>query len=126
MNKIYIDPTKSRIAVQVSSQSVYVPVFEISVYEIDAKTVIEQFTGDTKINNTFVKTLKIKPSECNNHFISGIFKVKSLDGRDFNYSIVFSILEDDKVVEPFYTLTGSTDNGTHVSVASYLINYEAF
>jgi len=126
MKKINIDTRKSKIRVKIFSESVYEPRFEITVIAPDAKTVIEKYTGDTKINNPYIKTLEIKPVDCKGYFINGIFKLNSPDGSDFPFSTVFSVLEDDDIVEPFYTLSGTTINGVYIGVAGYIMNFDSF
>ncbi|NCO53839.1 MAG: hypothetical protein COZ21_09925 [Bacteroidetes bacterium CG_4_10_14_3_um_filter_31_20] len=122
MTEISIDPSKTKIAVQVTSQSLHALGFEITVFASDGNIVIEQFNGSTASNKSFVQTLKKKPSEYRGNYIKGIFTVISPDGTDYLYSIIFSIFEDDILVNPNMNLTGTTTKGEKTSIANYHIN----
>jgi hypothetical protein len=122
MTEILIDPNKSNIAVQVTSQSLHALGFEITVFATDGTTITEQFTGDTKLFNPFSKKLTNPPSTYKGSFLSGTFTVISADGTDFPYSIVFSIKEDDIIIMPEITLSGTTTNGSETRVGMYHMN----
>jgi hypothetical protein len=122
MTEINIDPTKEYIEVQITSQSLHALGFEVIVYAPDGSTVIEKFTGDTRVNNPFTQTLKLNPSDSKGTYISGTFTVSSPDGRDYPYSIVFSILEDNNLIKPNITLTGTTSGGQGSSIENYHLN----
>jgi len=121
MTDIFIDPNKSNIAVQVTSQSLHALGFEVTVFASDGNTVKEQFTGDTRTANPFTKILQNSPSFYKGSFIRGTFTVVSPDGTDFPYSILFSILEDNVLVNPNITVTGITTGGNDTTIAQFHI-----
>ena len=122
MTEILIDPSKSMIAVQVTSQSLHALGFEITVFASDGNTVIEQFTGDTSKNNPFIQKLQRRPSDYKGTYIRGIFTVMSPNGQDYPFSIIYSVLEDNILVNPNITISGNTTNGTYISIANYHLN----
>jgi hypothetical protein len=122
MTEIFINPTKKNIAIQINSQSLHALGFEITVFATDGNTVIEQFTGDTKVNNPFSKTLKNAPATYKGCYVSGTFTVISPDGKDYLYSILYSILEEGITINPALTLTGTTTNGQDSIISVYHIN----
>ncbi len=122
MTDIFIDPTKSNIAVQITSQSLHALGFEITVFGTDGSTIIEHFTGDTESNKSFTKILENKPSASKGYYIRGTFTVISPDGKDYPYSILFSILEDKMVIKPNITLSDTTTAGKDTTGATYHIN----
>jgi hypothetical protein len=112
MTEIFIDPSKSKIEVQVTSQSLHTLGFNITVFASDKTTVIEEHSGSTQTNNPFVQKLNKKPSDYKGTYINGDFTVMSPSGDDVNpYTIVFSILEDDIVLKPEIILNGTTTGG---------------
>jgi hypothetical protein len=122
MTEIPINQSKTKIAIKVTSQSLHALGFEITVYDSDRKTVIEQFTGDTKTNETFIKTLGINPSICKDKYVRGTFTVISPNGDDFSFSILFAIIEDDEVIKPEIPITGTTKNGKYTSIETFHLN----
>ncbi|HZK68826.1 MAG TPA: hypothetical protein VFC36_04425 [Paludibacter sp.] len=122
MTEIFIDHTKSVIAIQVASQSIHALGFEITVFASDGNTKTEQFTGDTKVNNPFTKTLTINPPESKGAYIRGTFTVMSADGKDDPFRVVLSILENGFPVKPNITLSGNTTKGQATSIATFHIN----
>lgn len=122
MTEILIDPTKSTIAVQITSQSLHALGFQITVFASDGNTVIEQFTGDTSINNPFIQTLQRRPSDYKGTYIRGIFTVMSPDGKDYPFSIIYSIFVNNFLINPNITISAITDNGTYTSVANFHLN----
>jgi len=121
MTDIFIDPTKSSITIKVTSKSLHAVGFEITVFDSDGSTVMEQFTGNTQNTNPYVKTLQQSPSSYKGKYIRGTFTVQSPDGTDYPYSVIFSILEDNIVVNPEIPLAGSTTNGQAQTIAVYYI-----
>src|SRR6476620_9279079 len=106
MTQIFIDPNKTIISVQVTSQSLHALGFEITVFASDGNTITEQTTGDTNKENPCEITLQNAPSLYKNGYIRGTFTVVSPNGDDFEYSILFSLLENGIVVRPCITITG--------------------
>lgn len=122
MTEVLIDPNKSNIAVQITSQSLHALGFEITVFAADGTTITEQFTGDTKTTNPFTKTLANTPSIYKGSFLRGAFTVISPDGTDFPYSILFSIKEDNTIIVPEITISGTTTNGSETRIGMYHMN----
>ena len=87
----------------------------------DRKTVIEQFTGDTKTNNPFIKKLEKKPADYKDKYIRGTFTVTSPDGKDYPYSFLFSISEVNTIIKPEIPLSGTTSGGTDTTGSTYHI-----
>ena len=121
MTQITLDPAKSNIAVQVTSQSLHALGFEITVFAADGTTVTEQFTGDTKIN-PFKKSLVNPSSEYKGCFICTTITVLSPDGTDYPYSILFSIVQDDIFSQPNMLISGITGQGCDTTGGTYHIN----
>jgi len=122
MTEIFIDPTKSSIAIQITSQSLHALGFEITVFASDGATVIEQFQGDTKTDNPFTQKIQDKPSNYKDTYIRGTFTVISPDGKDYLYSILFSVLEDNVIISPDINLTGITKGGQDTTLANFHTN----
>ena len=121
MTEIFVDPTKQSISVRVESQSLHIVGFEINVYAADGNTVLETFTGDTK-TNPFIKSLSKKPSDYAGGYISGTFKVIEPNGKDFTYTLEFSIVIEDAIIHPDNTLSGITRNGIAKVVSTFHLN----
>lgn len=111
MKDIFIDPSKSQLGITVESQSLHALGFEITVVDSDKNTVIEKTTGDTKTSNPAILSLSTSPANCKDKYITGSFTIMSPDGKDYAYSILFSILEDNNVLSPNILITGTTKNG---------------
>jgi hypothetical protein len=111
MKDISIDPSKSQLEVMIESQSLHALGFEITVLDSDKNTALEEATGDTKTSNPATVALSISPANSKDKYITGVFTVMSADGKDYPYSILFSILEDNNVISPDILITGTTKNG---------------
>lgn len=122
MTEIFIDPNKTSIAVQVTSQSLHALGFQITVFATDGATVTEQFSGDTKLSNPFIKTLANPPSTYKGGFVRGTFTMISPTGADFPYSMLFSIKEENIIVMPEITLSGTTTGGSDSRMVVFHIN----
>jgi hypothetical protein len=122
MTEIFIDPTKSNIAVQVTSQSLHALGFEILVFAPDGITIAERFTGDTKTFNPFSKMLNNPPAVYKGGYLSGTFTVISPDGTDYPFSILFVITQDDAIITPGIILSGTTINGNKTITGVFHLN----
>lgn len=122
MTEINLNPTKSTISVQITSQSLHVLGFVITVYEPDKNTIIEELSGDTKNENPFTKALELKPSDSEGKYISGTFTFMSPDGKDYPYSAIFSILEDKNIILPNINVSGVTMNGSGSNIKTFHVN----
>ena len=122
MTEIFIDPNKTTLSVQITSQSMHALGFEITVFASDGNTITEQATGDTKNKNPCVIDLHNAPSLYKNGFIRGTFTAISPNGDDFEYSILFSLMEEGIVVRPCITITGTTSGGSDTTIAQFHIN----
>ncbi|MDR3705237.1 MAG: hypothetical protein P4L28_04955 [Paludibacteraceae bacterium] len=111
MKDLFIDPSKSQLEVRIESQSLHALGFEITVVDSDKNTVIEKTKGDTKISNPTTLALSTSPANSKDKYITGSFTVMSPDGKDYAYSILFSILEDNNIISPNISITGTTKNG---------------
>jgi hypothetical protein len=118
MTEITVDPAGQAIGIEVQTRSLHTLAFEIEVYSPDGSTILESLAGDTRTHNPFTGTLRLKPAESKHKYISGSFTVRSPDGRDNKYDILFKVLSDKKKVQPEIPLTGITVNGEAVIIAN--------
>jgi hypothetical protein len=121
MTDIFVDPLKSKIAVQVTSKSLHAVGFDITVFASDGNTVNEHFSGDTRVDNPYTHSLVKKPADYKDCYISGIFTVISPDGTDYPFTIIFAIVLENILILPAITHTDTTVNGEATSSASFHI-----
>jgi len=111
MTEIMINPAKQSISIEVKSESLQPLEFKIVVYESDGSTIIEEFKGNNKLQTSFIKPLKMKPTEYKGKYVRGTFNFKSADEKDFIYAACFGVLEDDIALKPDICMKGNTTNG---------------
>jgi len=123
MQDIFIDASKEDISIKVNSQSLHAVGFDVTVFNSDGNTVSEpKIVDDTETNNPNVKLLQNKPSTYKGKYVSGIFTIESPDGTDYDYTVSFSIIEDNVDVHPEIVLKGKTVNGKDTKTATFHLN----
>ncbi len=122
MTQVFIDPTKTTIAIQVLSQSLHAIGFNITVFQSDGNTVKEEHSGTTQNNNPETISLNNAPSNYKGCFISGFFTIVSPNGNDGPYALVFLVLVDGAVINPTMPLSGNTNGGKAITGGTFQLN----
>jgi hypothetical protein len=122
MTDIIIDSSKQTLHVAVKATSWQTLKFEIKVYDSDGDTILEEIEGTTKGCSNWMQPLKLKPSESDGKFISGLFHFLLPGSSDFDYHASFNLIEDNTFLQPEIKLAGLSLNDEVVRAGNFHIS----